>query len=207
LDGRAWLFEQDVPFVTEVSVIVVRGVTGEIRTFPVFQNHHSAGILRHTRVPAHVPAHLSARAEEIARTLAVAANLVGTLTVECFVTTDDVLVNELAPRVHNSGHLTIEACAVSQFGQHIRAICGLPLADPVLRAPAAMVNLLGETDARRPRLHGVDKALSMQDVFVHVYGKTSVRVRRKMGHVTALGPTPDEALARAASAAGELSFG
>jgi 5-(carboxyamino)imidazole ribonucleotide synthase len=206
LGDRTWLFERDVPFRTEISVIVCRGVSGELRTFPVFENQHADGILRITRTPARVPQWAAERAEAIARTIAEAAGLVGTLTVECFVTEDDVLVNELAPRVHNSGHLTVEACVTSQFAQHVRAICGLPLGDVSLRAPAAMVNLLGVTDRRRVRLHGADVALAMPDVHVHVYGKTSVRPRRKMGHVTALAPTLEEAVARAESAAAALRF-
>jgi 5-(carboxyamino)imidazole ribonucleotide synthase len=207
LDGRHWLFERDVPFVAEVSVIVARGVNGDIRTFPVFENSHADGILRRTRAPAAVDPRLAARATGIARDLAAAVGLVGTLTVECFVTADDVLVNELAPRVHNSGHLTIEACAVSQFEQHVRAICGLPLGDPALRAPAAMVNLLGAEDRRRVRLTGADAALAIPDVHLHLYGKTAVRARRKMGHVTALGATVGEAVERAERACGLLGFG
>ncbi|MDP2313911.1 MAG: 5-(carboxyamino)imidazole ribonucleotide synthase [Pseudomonadota bacterium] len=206
LDGRAWLFERDVAFTAEVSVVVTRGADGDVRTFPVFQNEHADGILRLTRAPAAIPPVVTARAEAIARTLAGAAHLVGTLTVECFVTPDDVLVNELAPRVHNSGHLTIEACATSQFEQHVRAICGLPLGDTALRAPAAMVNLLGTVDRRRARLAGADRALAVPDVHLHLYGKASVRPRRKMGHVTALGATVEEAVARAEHAASGLAF-
>ncbi|MDP2305972.1 MAG: 5-(carboxyamino)imidazole ribonucleotide synthase [Pseudomonadota bacterium] len=207
LDGREWLFERDVAFTAEVSVVVTRGVDGAVRTFPVFENEHADGILRLTRAPARVPAEATAEAEAIARTLAEAAGLVGTLTVECFVTAAGVLVNELAPRVHNSGHLTVEACATSQFEQHVRAICGLPLGDTALRAPAAMVNLLGMVDRRRARLTGADVALAVPDVHLHLYGKASVRPRRKMGHVTALGATIEEAVARAERAAGALGFG
>lgn len=206
LDGREFLFERDVPFVAEISVVVARGVDGVAKTFPVFENRHADGILHTTRCPTAVSPALAARAEEIARTLAEAANLVGTLTVECFVTADDVLVNELAPRVHNSGHLTIEACVTSQFEQHVRAICGLPLGDVSLRCPAAMVNLLGTADRRKARLAGADAALATPDVHLHLYGKTSVRTRRKMGHVTALAPTVEEAVARAERAVAGLSF-
>ncbi len=206
IDGRDWLFERDVPFVAEVSVVVARGADGTARAFPVFENEHADGILRVTRAPARVEPRLVARAEAIARALAEAANLVGTLTVECFVTADEVLVNELAPRVHNSGHLTIEACVTSQFEQHVRAICGLPLGDVALRSPAAMVNLLGAAERRKARLAGADRALATPDVHLHLYGKTSVRARRKMGHVTALAATTDEAVARAEAAVAALSF-
>jgi 5-(carboxyamino)imidazole ribonucleotide synthase len=172
----------------------------------LFENRHEGGILVLTQTPAQVPAALARRAEEIARTLAEAARLVGTLTVECFQTADDVLVNELAPRVHNSGHLTIEACAVSQFEQHLRAITGMPLRRPELRGPAAMANLLGTADRRRIRLEGADVVMGMEGVHLHLYGKGSVRARRKMGHVTALGATVAEARARALDAVGRLHF-
>ncbi len=207
LDGRSWLFERDIAFVAEISVIVARGPGGEPRTFPVFENEHADGILRVTRAPARVDPARCRQAEGIARTLARAADLVGTLTVECFVTESDVLVNELAPRVHNSGHLTIEACVTSQFEQHIRAICGLPLGDTALRGPAAMVNLLGTSDRKKIRLTGVEAVLSQRDVHLHLYGKAAVRARRKMGHVTALAPSVDDAVARAELAVAALGFG
>lgn len=206
IDGRPYLLEAEVPFDREVSVVVARSEGGEIRTFPVFENVHAAGILRRTTCPANVTDAVRAKAEGVARTLAEAANLVGTLTVEMFVVGDDVLVNELAPRVHNSGHLTIEACDVSQFEQHVRAICGLPLLTPTLRAPACMVNLLGTEDRRRARLAGADVALAIPEVHLHVYGKVSSRARRKMGHVTALGTTLQEAVERAERAAAALRF-
>lgn len=206
VDGRSFLLEAEVRFDREVSVIVARSAAGETRTFPVFENVHRHGILHKTTCPAELSDRARARAEEVARALAEAAGLVGTLTVEMFVVGDDVLVNELAPRVHNSGHLTIEACDVSQFEQHVRAVCGLPLRAPALRAPACMINLLGTDDRKRVRLAGVEHALALPEVHVHVYGKVHARPRRKMGHVTALGPTLAEAVARAEEAAAPLSF-
>ncbi len=204
--GGAFLLEREVAFDLEISVIVARGHDGGCKVFPIFENEHADGILRLTRCPARISESARRRAEEIARTLAEAADLVGTLTVELFVVGDELLVNELAPRVHNSGHLTIEACAVSQFEQHVRAVCGLPLADPVLRAPSAMVNLLGVEDRRRVRLVGADEALARPDVHLHLYGKSAVRVRRKMGHVTALSATADAAVGQALAAASALRF-
>ncbi len=204
--GGTFLLEAEVAFEREVSAIVVRGVDGCTRVFPLFENEHSDGILRLTRCPARVSPRVHARAEEIARTLAEAVGLVGTLTVEMFVQADDVRVNELAPRVHNSGHLTIEACAVSQFEQHLRAVCGLPLAEPTLLRPAAMANLLGEDERRRVRLQGADAVLALPDVHLHLYGKASVRPRRKMGHVTALAESADSAAALALSAVSLLRF-
>lgn len=199
--GGAFLLERDVPFSCEISVIVTRGVDGAVEVFPVFENEHRDGILHLTRAPARVPLATARRAQEIARTLAIASGLVGTLTVECFVVGDEVLVNELAPRVHNSGHLTLEACNVSQFEQHLRAVCGLPLLRPGLVAPAAMVNLLGSDDVRPVRWLGAEDALALPDVHLHVYGKGASRARRKLGHVTAVRSSLEEAVSVAEAAA------
>jgi 5-(carboxyamino)imidazole ribonucleotide synthase len=204
-DGTRCLVEGEVSFEREFSIVVTRSASGRVTLFPTFENRHAAGILRETTVPSDVPAGLQARAREIARCIAEDVALVGTLAVECFQAGDEVLVNELAPRVHNSGHLTIEACAVSQFEQHIRAICGLPLLEPTLRSPAAMVNLLGTEDRRHVRLEGADRALAEPGVHLHLYGKGE-RPRRKMGHLTALGATAGLALESARSAAGHLRF-
>ena len=204
-EGR-FLLEAEVAFEREASILVVRGTDGGMACFPVFENQHVDGILVCTRVPARVSPLAASRMEAIARTLAEAVQLVGTLTVECFVTEDDVRVNELAPRVHNSGHVTVESCGVSQFEQHVRAICGLPLGDPGVRRPGAMVNLLGTEDVRPVRLAGVTEALREPDVHLHVYGKTASRARRKMGHVTATAATPDEAEQRARRASERLCF-
>lgn len=204
--GRRFRFERDVPFDLELSVVVARAASGAHACFPLFENTHEGGILVRTRAPAAVPQAVADRARAIAITLAEAVHLVGTLTVECFVVGGEVLVNELAPRVHNSGHLTIEAASVSQFEQHLRAVCGLPLAEPVLRAPAVMLNLLGDLSGP-VRLDGLDRALAVPEAHVHLYGKQAVRPRRKMGHVTALGATLEEAEARAVEARAALRFG
>lgn len=195
-----FLMEKEVEFDCEVSVILCRDLFGDIKFFPLFENHHASGILDWTRCPARVSPRAAARAFEIARAIAEAAGLVGTLTVECFVTGDEVRVNELAPRVHNSGHLTQDACSISQFEQHIRAICGLPLLQPVLLRPAVMRNLLGARDRRRVHVEGLADALADPDVRFHWYGKSSERARRKMGHLTALGDTAEEAFVRAGHA-------
>lgn len=201
-----WRIEAEVPFEREVSVVVARSLAGEVRTFAPFENEHRGGILHLTRWPARGSERSLARAVEVARTVAEAGELVGVMCVELFVEGDDVRVNELAPRVHNSGHLTVEAAETSQFEQHIRAICGLPLgsATPV-SGGAAMVNLLGNTDQRRVRLHGVGEALAL-GAHVHLYGKERSRPGRKMGHVTALAGSGDEAVRIALAAAGALSL-
>jgi 5-(carboxyamino)imidazole ribonucleotide synthase len=147
-------------------------------------------------------------ATTLAKNLATSMGLVGTLTVELFLMRDgSLVVNELAPRVHNSGHWSIEGAVTSQFEQHLRAICGLPLGSVDMRAPAvAMVNLLGEGAPRPAQPTGIYEALEVPDAHVHIYDKHNVFQRRKMGHVTALGATPDEALARAREAAGHIGW-
>jgi len=199
--GQSLLAEHEVAFVAELSVIVARGEDGTIAPYPVGRNRHDEGILVESAAPAPVDASVAVAATALATRLAAAVELVGVMTIELFLMPDGTLVvNELAPRVHNSGHWTIEAAITSQFEQHIRAICGLPLGRATLRAAAATVNLLG-TGPRRPALlEGLDAALAIDDVHLHVYDKHEVFERRKMGHVTATGPTVDLALGRALAA-------
>jgi 5-(carboxyamino)imidazole ribonucleotide synthase len=211
LDGRiGWpaLLERELQFEAELSVVVVRNVDGVIRTFPLARNRHDRGILVETVVPAGVPATVEAAAAALATNLATSMGLVGTLTVELFLMPDgSLVVNELAPRVHNSGHWSIEGAVTSQFEQHLRAICGLPLGSVALRAPAAaMVNLLGEGAPRPAHPTGMYAALEVPDTHLHLYGKHTVFERRKMGHVTALGASREEALARATEAAGHIGW-
>lgn len=198
--------ERLVPFVCEVAVVVARGVRGEHRVYPVVRSVHDHGILVEVTAPAPVPAAVAERALEIAGSIASALGVVGVLAVEMFVLEDgQVLVNELAPRPHNSGHYTINACPTSQFEQHVRAICGLPLGDTGLLSAAAMVNMLGDR-AGPVRLTGVDQALTDPLVSLHLYGKSESWPRRKLGHVTALGATADEAVSRARRAAAALRW-
>ncbi|MBI3749489.1 MAG: ATP-grasp domain-containing protein, partial [Chloroflexi bacterium] len=199
--GDALLAEREQTFDCELSIVVARGIRGETVPFPVAQNRHDAGILVESVAPAPVSAEVAARATAIGERLAAAMDLCGTLTAELFLLADgSILVNELAPRVHNSGHWTIEGAATSQFEQHIRAICGLPLGAPDALSSAAMVNLLGAGPRREARLLGAEAALADPAVHLHVYDKRRVFERRKMGHLTALGGTVDEALERARAA-------
>jgi 5-(carboxyamino)imidazole ribonucleotide synthase len=206
-DGEAALVERELAFEAELSVVCARDPGGRAVTLPVARNRHDAGILVESVVPAGVPSDVEAEAARIVISLAEALDAVGTLTAELFLLPDgSLVVNELAPRVHNSGHWSIEAAETSQFEQHIRAICGLPLGSAALRGPAATVNLLGTGTDRPARPTGVDAALAVAGAHLHLYDKQRVFERRKMGHVTALGETTDEALGRARAAAAAISW-
>lgn len=179
------VLERRVPLDREVSVIVARGANGAVRTFPLAENRHRDGILELSVAPAQVPDALAARAADAAVRIAVQLDYVGVLGVEFFVSGGELLVNEFAPRPHNSGHYTMEACQTSQFEQQVRALCGLPLGETALRQPAAMAHILG--DARRSREPDFDWLRAMPDAALHLYGKRDARARRKMGHVTFVG--------------------
>ncbi|HWE40570.1 MAG TPA: 5-(carboxyamino)imidazole ribonucleotide synthase [Isosphaeraceae bacterium] len=194
-----------VDFEAEVSVVVARGQDGRAVSYPVGLNRHERHILDSTRMPAPVGPAVSQEARATALAIAEALGTVGVLTVEFFVTAvGDLLVNELAPRPHNSGHLTIEAAVCSQFEQQVRALCGLPLGSSDLICPAAMVNLLGDLwAAGEPDW---EAALAADPgVMLHLYGKITPAPGRKMGHLTVLDPDPDAALARALAARRALS--
>jgi 5-(carboxyamino)imidazole ribonucleotide synthase len=180
----------------ELSVIVARGVDGDVATFPVAENRHKDGILETSVVPARVSGALSHQACEIATKVAEAMAYVGVLGVELFVAgRGQLLVNEMAPRPHNSGHYTMDACSADQFEQQLRTLCGLPLARPWLLSPVAMVNLLGDLwSGGEPRW---DEALKRAGVRLHLYGKAEPRPGRKMGHLNCLARDPDRALALA----------
>jgi 5-(carboxyamino)imidazole ribonucleotide synthase len=201
--GRPMLLERELAFEAELSVIVARGVDGIAGAFPVGRNVHDAGILVESSTPAGIPAATEALAASLATALATGMGMVGLLAVELFLMPDgSLVVNELAPRVHNSGHWTIEAAVTSQFEQQVRAICGLPLGDTGLRAGgAATVNLLGAGEDRPARPTGVEAALEAPDVHVHLYDKRRVFERRKMGHVTAVRESAPAALEAAREAA------
>lgn len=193
-----FILEAKVPFRMEVSVVCARSASGEMAAFPVAENEHRGGILHLSVVPARVDAEIAAEAERVARTLTEGLGVVGLLAVEMFVDADGgILVNEIAPRPHNSGHYTWEACPVSQFEQQLRAVCGLPLGDASLLRPAAMVNLMGEDAGTGMGVPGVADALAIPGTALHLYGKAQARPGRKMGHLTALGDSADEAARRA----------
>jgi 5-(carboxyamino)imidazole ribonucleotide synthase len=195
LGGVPAVLERFIDLAAEVSVIVARRERGDACTWAVAENHHRDGILDVSIVPARIDAAIAARARDIAIAIAEALDYRGVLCVEFFVARDGaLLVNELAPRPHNSGHLTFDACRTSQFEQQLRAICGLPLGSPELIQPAAMANLLGELWADGEPDWAA--ALTIPDVKLHLYGKSTPRPGRKMGHLTAMARTRDEARAR-----------
>lgn len=179
--GAIGILESFVDFALEVSVIVARGPGGEVRCYPPVENRHRNHILDQTIVPAPISTAVAARAEEIARALAERLELVGLLAVEMFVTpAGEVLVNELAPRPHNSGHWSIDACQTSQFEQLVRAIVGLPLGSTERLSDAVMQNLLGD------EANGALAVLIEPGAKLHLYGKAEARPGRKMGHITRL---------------------
>jgi 5-(carboxyamino)imidazole ribonucleotide synthase len=205
--GRALLMEKEIDFDAELSVVCARGRDGRTLAFPVSRNVHDAGILVETVAPAPIHPLVANDARELAGVIARGLDLVGVMTVELFaVRGGGLMVNELAPRVHNSGHWTIEGAATSQFEQHLRAILGLPLGSVEPHGVAAMVNLLGTGPDRQARLSGVARALADPGAHVHVYGKRRVFERRKMGHVTVVGRDADEALDRARRARSALRW-
>lgn len=188
--GTELVLEQFVSFECEISVIAARNPQGEIRTFPPAENVHVNNILHTSVVPARVSSELQLEAQQLAAKIAESMGAVGLLAVEMFVTRDGQLyVNELAPRPHNSGHYTMEACSTSQFEQHVRAICGLPLADTCLLSPVVMVNVLGEhIEAVIDRFAKKDADADELGVVpkLHLYGKADAKTGRKMGHINLL---------------------
>ena len=187
------VLEKWIPFEKEISLIITRSTNGESAVFPVAENIHKDNILHQTIVPARISSAAEEKAIVAAKQIASALELVGTLAVEMFLAKNDELyINELAPRPHNSGHYSIEACETSQFEQHIRAVCGWPLGKTNLLKPAVMVNILGEH--QQPLM---DRIAELQDWKIHLYGKKEAKHKRKMGHVTLLRETVESALEEA----------
>jgi 5-(carboxyamino)imidazole ribonucleotide synthase len=181
LGGVPLILESFVPFVREVSIIAARAADGQIACYDPAENVHRGGILDTSTVPARISAGIAAQARDAALRLLTALDYVGVLGIEFFVTADDQLIaNEIAPRVHNSGHWTEAACVISQFEQHIRAVAGLPLGDPGRHSDCVMHNLIGD------QIGDVGTLALEKDVLIHLYGKSEPRPGRKMGHYTRL---------------------
>ncbi|MBU0693636.1 MAG: 5-(carboxyamino)imidazole ribonucleotide synthase [Candidatus Omnitrophica bacterium] len=199
---RSLIWEKFVPFAKEISVICVRGKYGDLKTFPVSENIHHGNILSMTIVPARISSDAAKKADSIAKTVAEGLEAVGTIGVEMFLLKNEtILVNEIAPRVHNSGHYTIDACYTSQFEQHIRAICGLPLGSTKLLSPAVMLNILGDDMiCKKNKFSWIDKVLKIDGANLHLYGKKEIRTGRKIGHITVLAEFVSDAIQRAEDA-------
>ncbi|MFO1381890.1 MAG: 5-(carboxyamino)imidazole ribonucleotide synthase [Chitinivorax sp.] len=196
MGSKPCVLEKMLDLQTEISVIVTRSSADEVNTFPVAENQHESGILDISIVPARVPEAIAEQARQMALQLAQALDYIGVLAVEFFVLQDNtLLINEIAPRPHNSGHYTIDACLTSQFEQQVRAMCALPPGDTHLLSPVAMVNLLG--DIWRDDEPAWDKLLSEPHAKLHLYGKKEARIGRKMGHFNVLADNADSALQQA----------
>ena len=206
--GTRLLVERELHFAAELSVITARALDGILAAFPIARNRHHAGILVESVAPAPVDAAVAEAARALGARITEALGAVGLVTAELFLLRDGSLaVNELAPRVHNSGHWTIEGARTSQFEQHVRAICGLPLGDPAAHGPTAMVNLLGTGALREARLEGAAEALADPLVHLHLYDKRRVFERRKMGHLAVAGATDvEDGLARGRAALAKLRW-
>lgn len=206
--GNPLYVEEFCPFTTELATIITRARNGESAIYPIVETIQQNHICHLVRAPAMVTADIAAKASETARRAIEAVGAVGSFGVEMFLTNDgEIVINELAPRVHNSGHYTIEACVCSQFENHVRAVLGLPLGSTAMVTPAAvMVNLLGSAHAPG-RVEGLQDALAVPGAHVHLYGKAMSGAGRKMGHITALAATPEDAENIALQAASHLRFG
>jgi 5-(carboxyamino)imidazole ribonucleotide synthase len=189
-----WIVERLLTFEKELSVVVVRGMGGEVRSYPIAENVHEQGILRTSRIPAELAPRCREEARSLAHAVVEALDGVGVFCIEMFLLAEGrLLINEVAPRPHNSGHYTLDACSVSQFEQQVRALCGLPLGEIRLLSPAVMVNLLGDEINEATSGEGLVRVLGVPGAKLRVYGKTKIRPGRKMGHVTFLAENADRA--------------
>jgi phosphoribosylaminoimidazole carboxylase PurK protein len=206
-EGQKLYAEKFVPFQKELAIMIARGKNGEIATYPVVETIQKRNICTEVIAPAVINEAEAQAAEELAVVVAHHLRGLGVFGIELFLTNDGkVLVNEIAPRVHNSGHYTIEACATSQFTQHIRAITGMPLGATNLIVPAAvMVNILGERNGVTI-ITGLEEAQAISDTTVHLYGKSPTKIDRKMGHITATAASIKEARERAERARGLIGI-
>ena len=207
-DNKELYVEGFCKFTGELAVMVTRGTDGEMVNYPVVESVQKDHICHVIRAPARIDDELANKAIELARKAVTTIDGVGSIGVEMFLTGDNhIILNEMAPRVHNSGHYTIEACECSQFENHVRAILGLPLGSPKMIAPAAvMINMLGEEQGTGYPV-GIEQALAVNGAHIHVYGKTTTNIGRKMGHITALGSDINEAEHIANKAASCIRFG
>lgn len=208
INGTKYMIERVIKFRKELSVMVARNRKGQIESFPVVENIHKNNILNTTIAPARVPKMTWRKAKKIAEKAVTALGGSGIFGVEMFLTSDGrILVNEVSPRPHNSGHYTIEACSISQFEQHLRAILDLPLSRPQLLSPAVMVNILGSLNCSGPyRIKGLRGLFSIPGCKLHLYGKKTSKPNRKLGHITVTAKGAGAALRRAKKARESLTL-
>jgi len=211
--GETCVLEQKLPLDSEVSVVLARDEDGQMESFPTVENSHRKGILDVSLVPARTACALRARAAELAEKIADGLGYIGTLAVEFFVVGGELLINEMAPRPHNSGHYTLDACITSQFEQQVRALCGLPLGDPRPHSAAAMVNLLGDlwyengVAGQHYREPDWSPLYACPGLKLHLYGKHHARPGRKMGHFTVLAGDAESARSIAMAARAAIGIG
>jgi len=193
LQGEACVLEQRMQLDIEVSVVLARGLNGDVVTYTIAENVHEGGILDVSIVPARINEELANKVTNAARQIATSLDYVGVMAVEFFISNGELLVNEIAPRPHNSGHYTLDACVTDQFEQQVRAVCGLPLGDTTLLTPVVMINMLGDIwhNGKAPEW---SKLLDHPNIKLHLYGKREARAGRKMGHYNVVASTIDEAL-------------
>lgn len=205
--GTPLYAEKFVPFVKELAVMIARSTDGQVAIYPIVETIHKRSICDQVLIPAETSTIVHKRALATVKKVASLLKGSGVFGIEMFLTADgQVLINEIAPRVHNSGHYTSEVCVTSQFEQHIRAVSGLPLGSCRMLVPAAaMVNILGERNGPT-KLEGRARALAIPEVSLHWYGKSPTKIDRKMGHITAIGDTIKVAKQRATKARGEISL-
>lgn len=203
---RELMVERSIDFTKEVSILACRSLNRSVAVYPIAENVHKNSILDETIVPAKISKETETEAMEVAKDCLEAFDAYGMLCIELFITKEGrVLVNELAPRPHNSGHYTIEGCYTSQYEQHVRAILGMPLGNAGLIRPCAMKNIIGDHHAEAEVL-GLEEAYELSDVKIHIYGKEQVVEGRKMGHITATADTLEEALRQVRAAHDAISF-
>lgn len=201
------MVEKFIPFEKEISVLAGRDIKGNIVVYPVGENEHRNNILYETRVPADISDQLAEEAMHLGHQVLEVFSGIGMFCIEMFVTQDQkLMINEIAPRPHNSGHYTIEGCVTSQFEQHIRAITGLPLGDTSLIKPSVMRNILGTGDEGEAIVTGIEQALKLQNVKTHIYNKKIARPGRKMGHITVTDDNLQKAADRALKASEKVEI-
>ena len=207
-DNREIFAEKYVDFKTEISIMVARNKKGQIETFPIAENIHKNNVLDTTLVPAKISPKIYKDAEIIAKNVVACLNDIGIFGIEMFVSNkDDIFINEIAPRPHNSGHYSIEGCSISQFEQHIRTILNLPLIKPELLRPTVMKNILGPPNfSGNYRIRGMSKLLSIPSTKIHLYGKSLTSPGRKLGHITCTGTTLDEVIKRSSYAKNSIEI-